>query len=272
MEEQVMNTTFFSMRGNGARWLIAPALAALAALALAGCGNNGNNGNNKQANQSMNQAPAAQTMNRTAGTGAMNQNMANQNAGNQNMGNQNAGNRNMGGQMNRYGGPSYTGKPALGVTVALVKAGGGPSNFSLVTALKSMLGADTVNSEVSKLKNQYSDKKVKMWVKVMNFYVDDALKIIKNKGINLPPAANMSGKQLAKALVKAGTAQDGTFWAGNLFDHALSHNIHVQLMNDADKKFGEKWDANAHAVTNQAFYDVAQALGMNNVKLAPFHS
>jgi hypothetical protein len=259
-----MNTTFFSKR----RWLIAPALAAVAALTLAGCGNNGNNNQNNQAMnpvpaaQSTNRMPATQSMNRGATTGAMNRNAGNRNANNQNGTT----------QVNRYGGPSYTGKPALGVTVALIKAGGGPNNFSLVTALKSMLGSDTVSSEVSKLKNQFGQKKVNMWVKVMNFYVNDALKIMNNNNVNLPAPANVSGKQLAKTLVKAGTADNGIFWAGNLFDHALGHKVHVQLMNDADKKFGANWDANAHAVTNQAFYDVAQALGMNNVKLAPLHS
>ena len=77
---------------------------------------------------------------------------------------------------------------------------------------------------------------------------------------------------MAKALVKAGTAPDGTFWAGNLFDHAVSHAIHNRLMNDADVQYSGKWDGNAHAITNQAFYDVAQALGMTQVKLAPYHS
>jgi hypothetical protein len=173
--------------------------------------------------------------------------------------------------MNRYGGPSYTGKPALAVTVALVQAGSNSSDFSLVTALNSMLGQKTVKAEVGKLTKQYGAKRVNMWVKVMNFYVNDTLKIVKAKGIDLPAPADMSGTKLAKTLVKAGTDKQGTFWAGNLFDHAVSHAIHVQLMNDADKKFGEKWDANAHRVTNQAFYDVAQALGMKNVKLASLH-
>lgn len=42
-------------------------------------------------------------------------------------------------------------------------------------------------------------------------------------------------------------------------------------MNDADAQYGGMWDMNAHKVTNQVFYDVAQALSMTNVKLAPLH-
>ena len=173
---------------------------------------------------------------------------------------------------NRFGGPVYNGKPALAVTVALVKAGGGPKHFSLVTALNHMLGKKTVDTEVTKLTKQYGSKRVTAWVTVMNFYVNDTLKIVKAKGIKLPAPAKLSGMELAQTLVKAGTDSQGTFWAGYLFDHAVSHPIHKRLMDDADTKYGAKWDANAHAITNQAFYDVAQALGNKSVKLAPYHS
>lgn len=173
---------------------------------------------------------------------------------------------------NRFGGPVYHGKPALAVTVALVQAGGGPGHFSLVTALDHMLGKETVKAEVTKLTKQYGTHRVHAWVEVMNFYVEDTLKIAKAKGIDLPPPADLSGAELARTLVTAGTDDKGVFWAGYLFDHAVSHPIHNQLMNDADARFGAKWDANAHAITNQAFYDVAQALGDKSVKLAPYHS
>jgi len=105
----------------------------------------------------------------------------------------------------------------------------------------------------------------------MNFYVADTLKIVKDEDIALPAPAGLNGAQLAKTLVKAGTDARDTFWAGYLFDHAVSHRIHRQLMNDADGKFGAKGDANAHAITNQAFYDVARALGDKSVRLAVYH-
>lgn len=177
-----------------------------------------------------------------------------------------------GASMNRFGGPVYSGKPALAVTVALVQAGGGAGNFSLVTALNHMLGAKTVKAEVAKLTKQYGSQRVGEWVHGMDFYIADTLKIVKAKGITLPPPAQLSGVELAKALVGAGTAPDGTFWAGYLFDHAVSHPIHNQLMVDADAKYSAAVDATAHSITNQAFYDVAQALGMTHVKLAPYHS
>ena len=42
--------------------------------------------------------------------------------------------------INMFGGESYQGEPALAVTAALVKAGGGADDFSFATALVSMLG------------------------------------------------------------------------------------------------------------------------------------
>ena len=174
-------------------------------------------------------------------------------------------------QINRYGGPVYDGAPALPVTVALVVAGGGAQHFSLVTALNHMLGEATVNAEVAKLTKQYGKRRVGEWVSGIDFAVNDTLRIVKEKNIQLPAPAQLSGVQLAKTLVSAGTAPDNTFWAGYLFDKALSHGIHNQVMDDTDAKYGAAFDANYHALTNQAFYDVAQALGDKNVQLASFH-
>jgi hypothetical protein len=177
---------------------------------------------------------------------------------------------------NEFGGPMYTGKPDLPLTVAFVQAGGGPGNFSLVTALNSMLGADMVNQEVAKLTNQYGKQRVQNWVKGINYAVKITLQTVKEKGMQLPSPANLQGKELAMALVKAGTVMsntpaNNTFWAGLLFDRLLSHPIHEKVMAKSDQNYSKAWDGNYHQITNQAMYDLAQALGMPNVKLAPYH-
>ena len=175
-------------------------------------------------------------------------------------------------QMGRFGGPVYSGPPNLAVTASLVAAGGGAQNYSTTTALTSMLGADTVKAEVAKLNKQYGDAAVTQWLKTFDFAVDDALKIATAAGVKLP-APTLSGKELAQTLVKAGTAPDGTFQIELLLDKAVSHKIHVQVMDDIDASpdFGKKADYDYHRISNQAFYDVAQALGMTNVKLASVH-
>lgn len=174
--------------------------------------------------------------------------------------------------MNWFGGPIYTGAPALGATAALVKAGGGAENFKFSTALVSMLGQKTVNAEVAKLNRQYGEEAVNNFLHGMTFTVKDGLKRATEAGVKLPAApASLKGAKLAKALVGAGTAPDGTFWAGYLFDHAISHKLHNMVMMDIDAKFGHGADQNTHKILNQAMYDVAQALGEHKVKLASLH-
>jgi hypothetical protein len=176
------------------------------------------------------------------------------------------------GTTNWFGGPIYNGAPALTVTAALVKAGGGAANFKFSTALVSMLGEKTVNAEVAKLTKQYGKTDVTHFVNGMTFAVKDGLKRATEAGVKLPKApADLKGAKLAETLVTAGTADDGTWWAGYLFDKALSHDIHVQVMADIDTKFDHARDQNTHKILNQAMYDVAQALGHKDVKLAPLH-
>lgn len=179
----------------------------------------------------------------------------------------------MGGmEMGRYGGPVYNGAPALNVTSALVKAGGGAGHFSTATALTSMVGAPTVKSEVAKLTKQYGKAKVGSWLKVFDFAVDDSLAIATKAGVKLPaPSASLSGKKLATTLVDAGLDKHDTFYTGYMLDKAVTHKIHDQVMDDIDHKFGVAADTNYHAITNQAMYDVAHALGAKNVKLAKLH-
>jgi hypothetical protein len=168
---------------------------------------------------------------------------------------------------NWFGGPIYNGKPALQATAALVKAGGGAHDFNFSKALVSMLGEKAVNTEVAKLNKQYGKQNVTDFIHGMTFAVNDGLKRATEAGVKLPEApADLKGAKLAKALVMAGTAPDGTFWAGYLFDHALSHSIHNQVMVDIDTKYGHTADAKTHYILNQAMYDVAQALNMKEVK------
>lgn len=164
------------------------------------------------------------------------------------------------------------GGPALQATAALVKAGGGAENFSFPVALVSMLGEKTVNAEVAKLTKQYGRAEVNMFIAGMAFDVKDRLKRATEAGVKLPAApADLKGAELAPALVGSSTAPDGTFWSGYMFDHALSHKPHNQVMIDVATKFGAQDNMVTHKILNQAMYDVAQALGHKDVKLASLH-
>ena len=130
-----------------------------------------------------------------------------------------------------------------------------------------------VNAEVGKLDKQYGNAAVNIWVQASNAAVEDALTVATKKGVTLP-RATLTGTPLAVALVKAGTTADGTFWAGWLYDNLLTHAIHDQVMTDLEQnpEYGVKDDATLHAINNQAFYDLAHALGDTSVKLASFHT
>jgi len=171
--------------------------------------------------------------------------------------------------MDRYGGPAYTQSPDLSSTIAFVNAGGGPGKFSTVKALTALVGPDLTNKEVAKLTSQYGKASVGSFVTVFNFAVNDAAKIAIADGVKFP-APELSGDKLAAQLVGDGTVK-GTFWTGYMLDHLVTHKIHDQTMADIDAKYGASADANYHKISNQALYDLAQALGAKSVMLASFH-
>jgi 3-hydroxyisobutyrate dehydrogenase-like beta-hydroxyacid dehydrogenase len=172
--------------------------------------------------------------------------------------------------MNRFGGPIIRSAPALEATASLVEAGGGPESFSIAKALTAMVGEELVKAEVEKLIRQYGEEKVKSWLMVFDYAVKEALQMAKEAGVQLPKGS-LSGKRLASTLVKAGLDKSDTFFTCTMLDRTVSHPIHVAAMKKIDEKFGMETNLNYHAITNQAMYDLAQALGMKKVKLSPLH-
>jgi hypothetical protein len=169
-------------------------------------------------------------------------------------------------QPSRFSGPGvYTGPPALPVTLSMVMAGGGPSNFQTVTLVKALAGSKA-DAEVASLKAKFGADKVTNFVTIFPFVVSDSLKIAKEKGVALPAAPNpdpKDGKALAKALWDAGQTGHG-FNVEVMLDRAVSHGIHDQVMTDIDGKYGVAKDADYHAVLNQAMHDLATVYGFSS--------
>lgn len=167
-------------------------------------------------------------------------------------------------QPSRFSGPGvYTGAPALPVTLSMIMAGGGPSNFNSVTLVKTLTGPK-FSAEVGKLNGQFGKDKVATFLSVFNFVVSDSLKIVTAKHIALPSAPNpdpKDGRALAAALWGAGQTGNG-FNVEVMLDRAVSHPIHVQVMKDVDAKYGIAADADYHAVLNQAMHDLAAVYGL----------
>jgi hypothetical protein len=169
-----------------------------------------------------------------------------------------------------FGGPVYDGKPDLKIAAALVKAGGGAGHFSFKQALVSMLGEKIAKAELAKLTKQYGAEQINEWINGMDFTVADSLKRAADADIKLPTApADLKGEKLARALISAGTAPKGMYWAGWMFDHILSHDIHNQVMIDIDSKYDHAFNKRIHGILNQAMYDIAHTLGEKHIKLSP---
>lgn len=165
----------------------------------------------------------------------------------------------------RFSGPGvYTGQPALPVTLSMVIAGGGPSDFQTLTLVKALAG-DKTDAEVASLKKKFGDQKVTNFVVLFPFVVSDSLKIAKEKGVALPAKPNpdpKDGEALAGALWAAGQTGHG-FNVEVMLDRAVSHPIHDQVMKDIDAKYGIAKDADYHAVLNQAMHDLAAVYHFN---------
>jgi hypothetical protein len=165
----------------------------------------------------------------------------------------------------RFGGSTYTGAPDLPLTLSMVEAGGGPSNFK-TTTLVGVLAGPNAKAEVAKLTAQYGADGVKGYLAVFDFVVADSLKLATAAGVKLPAAPDPSpkdGKALASALYKAGVdPKSGAYNVEYMLDHLVSHPIHVQVMKDIDAKFGVKNDAVYHSVTLVVFQDLKKAYGL----------
>ena len=172
--------------------------------------------------------------------------------------------------MARYGGPSYTGKPALAVTSSFLTAGGGATSFSIAKALTNMVGEKTVTAELAKLTKQYGKARVGKWVQIFDFAVADSVKMALAAKVQLP-APTLKGTALAATMVKAAMDKNGTIYTELLLDKAVTHGIHSKVMDDIDAKFGATPDLDYHRITNQALYDLAKAFKVKGAKLARLH-
>lgn len=174
--------------------------------------------------------------------------------------------------VNWYGGAIYHGAPDLQLTAALLRAGSGGPSFSVANVLIELIGADNVNIEIANLKNRYGKEAVDDFLGGLRYTINDGMQQLTRAGTTLPPApADLQGKELARALIKAGTGPDGIFWTGRLLDTLLSHDVHVQVMTDLEATFGTEVDVRMHKIMNQLMADIARALSMRDVHRAPFH-
>jgi hypothetical protein len=164
----------------------------------------------------------------------------------------------------RFGGSVYTGAPDLPLTLSMIMAGGGPSNFH-TTTLVGVLAGKNADAEVAKLTKQYGEENVKAYLTTFDFVVNDAVKRATEAGVKFPAAPSpdpKDGKALTIALYKAGVDPATGFNVEYMLDHLVSHPIHDQVMDDIDAKYGKTADGVYHSVTLVVFQDLKKAYNL----------
>jgi hypothetical protein len=166
--------------------------------------------------------------------------------------------------------PAYTGTPDVNVTAAFYGSGGGPGGFSIVRSMKSMIGEEMLQSEMTKLAATYGQTSADLFPHMFDYAIGVAWQHASADNVMIPPFGSHEGQALARDLIQDGTAPDGTFFTSYLFDKTLTKKVHAQVMNDLVSKYGAEQTATFDNMSNQLFFDISQTLG-KNVSLAPNH-
>jgi hypothetical protein len=159
-----------------------------------------------------------------------------------------------------YTAKSYRGQPDLGLTVALVDAGGGAQHFDAHRLLVTLAGPHT-NDEVARLRKLYGKAKVDAFMQTFTFSVVDLLEIFRLNHIALPAQPRIrpsDGRAIAMAVYHDGIMSNGRYDCGYMMEHLMTHPVHVVLMRDIDNQrgHGPRHNANYHEMLTRVVLDL----------------
>ncbi len=152
-----------------------------------------------------------------------------------------------------------------GLTGALYAAGGGAGNFSTIRALNAMLGAPTVQAEMQRLQDRYDTN---TFIQEFDFAMDDAWAKAGKNDVSVSTASDLTGSQLASAIVSAGTSRR-VFTIQRLFSSLFPPQVAADVLLDLDVKYGSDASKNFREVANAFFTDTGLSLGVAALKGAP---
>jgi hypothetical protein len=158
---------------------------------------------------------------------------------------------------------SYRGKPDLGLTLAIVQAGGGAKHFDTARLFRAMAGP-FARSEFAKLERLYGKARMAAFMQTMNFAMRDLLTLFAINHIALPAHPSVSpnaGPRLATAIYRAGVMPTGKYDCGYMMEHLMTHPIHVVLMHDVAVAHGHgpAHNANLHIIMTRMIADLRDA-------------
>lgn len=155
---------------------------------------------------------------------------------------------------------SYRGTPDLGLTLAIVQAGGGPAHFDSARLFRRLAGGNA-RAESRKLAHLYGKAKMAAFMQTFNFAVGDLIALFKINHIALPSTPSVSprnGPVLATAIYHAGIMPTGKYDCGYMMEHLMTHPVHVVLMHDINvaRGHGPQHNANFHIILTRMVVDL----------------
>ena len=155
---------------------------------------------------------------------------------------------------------SYRGKPDLGLTLALVEAGGGATHFNS-GRLFHVLAGRNARREAAKLQRLYGKARMDAFMQTFTYSVHDLVALFAMNHIALPTHASVSpsdGRALSIALYHAGIMPTGKYDCGYFMEHLMTHPIHIVLMHDINvaRGHGPAHNANFHLILTRMVADL----------------
>lgn len=159
-----------------------------------------------------------------------------------------------------YHANSYRGQPDLGLTSALIVAGGGAGHFDAAKLFRVLAGANS-SPERARLDRMYGKAKVDAFLDTFTFAMIDLVQLLRDNHIALPERPRISpsdGRAMSIAVYRDGIMSNGKYDCGYMMEHLMTHPIHVVLMHDIDNQrgHGPKHNANFHAMLTQVVMDL----------------
>lgn len=160
---------------------------------------------------------------------------------------------------------SYRGTPDLGLTLAMVEAGGGPKRFDSVRLLR-VIGGPQAQSEFAKLQREYGKAKMAAFEQTFTFAVRDTSTVFALNHITLPSQPRISphdGRRMAIEIYRDGIMPTGKFDCGYMMEHMITHGVHIVVMHDVDVARGQgpAHNANFHIIFTRLIADLHRTLG-----------
>jgi hypothetical protein len=165
----------------------------------------------------------------------------------------------------RYTEKSYRGRPDLGLTAAMIEAGGGAGHFDS-RKLFAVLAGPKAKAETAHLTRLYGKAKVDAFLQTFTYSVADLLTLFHLNHITLPQRpriAPSNGRAIVVAIYHDGIMPDGKYDCGYMMEHLMTHPIHVVLMRDVNNQlgFGPRHNANFHIMLTRLVVDLKHTYG-----------